>query len=232
MASRTDVRATPNSWHSTRFGRQRLARRELPVLDRIGDALADLRTETVCRLTTGWQAGGAVTTPALLRREPLAVALDVERLDDRLVLSRAPVLGRHEPHDLELQPVGILRVEALVVAVVAGAVHGAPAAASRSRISARSASVGTCQAMWYIPTGAPAGLGRRGLLTDGEERDVVVVDRAPGARMKTYAPAGCSITGGEAEYVLVEALRALCVSTYKTAWFMPEIGKMEPLILD
>ena len=133
---------------------------------------APARPATACRARAarcGWRrraAGGSRPTrcgarpgsklATSLMRAPTSgvvrdLGVDVERFDDRLVLGLAPVLGRHQPHHLELQSVGVAGVQALVGAVVAGAHQRAGlAAGDRASPSARAASApptrcGTCR---------------------------------------------------------------------------------------
>ena len=54
---------------------------------------------------------------------PDDVAGEVERTDDGFVFLVAPVVGRDEPHHLELDAVGVLGIQALVDAVIGRAVQ-------------------------------------------------------------------------------------------------------------
>ena len=79
----------------------------------------------------------------------------------------------------------------------------APASASVLRIASSSTRSLTAQAMWYMPTVAPAGFGRAGAGADREERDVVVVLRL-GRAQELVAALLVVDDQREAEHVPVE----------------------------
>src|SRR5437588_11913543 len=121
-ASRTDVRATANSSLMARSAGNWSPGRNTPV--RMDCSRASRIPSEMVRLATGSNRGLTSVTPtaSALRHvgEAPLPGVQVEGTDDGLVLLGPPVVGRDQPHDLELEPVGVLGVDALVGPVVAG----------------------------------------------------------------------------------------------------------------
>jgi hypothetical protein len=201
------------------LGGQRHAGGELTALDRVGEALADLGRDRAAGDRV--EAGGAHERPTVAKWAALGV--EVERVDDRRVLGVAPVFGRHEPHHLELEAVGVVGVEALVGAVVALARRARRRRAGFSRISASSASVGTSHARWYIPTvrGRPP-TGRRPAPMVKNAMSWWLSD--DGARMNTNAPVGVLDHRARSRARRRRSAGCGASRTYSTAWFIRVIG--------
>ena len=117
----------------------------------------------------------------------------------------APMRARDQPHDLELEPVGVLGVEALVGAVIAGADQ-------RPGVQQPLSHRGQIVEGGHLPGDVVeahrrAARGRgASRVPDGEEDDVVVVVRGRGPH--EHEAARAVNHGGEAEHLGIELLMA------------------------
>ncbi len=149
----------------------------------------------------GEDAGGASVA--------IAVNVDVERLDDGVVFLAAPVLGQIEPHHLELEPVGIAAVQALVDVVVRRADQRAGGVEAIAHLG-EFVEGGDFPREVVHADRPTTGLGITGCVTDGEERDVVVVRRA--RRPHEHERTGAVDHGLESEQIGIEVPMTLGVA--------------------
>ena len=164
------MRATPNSSHSTRSAGNGVPGGKWPA--RIASTTRSRISTGTVRRSTRSNVTAVTASPQALEVRPLAG--DIERFDDRLVLCLAPVLGGDEPHDLELEAVGVAGVEALVGAVIAGADERAGRAEAIAHLLELLERGDLPGEVVHADRSSP-GFAVAGARTDGEEGDVVVV---------------------------------------------------------
>ena len=146
---------------------------------------------------------GDADAAQLVDAEPLDLGGEVERADRGAggEVVGGEEVGGNDPDDLELDPVGILRVEALGGAVVAGADERASIAEHAGEPLQLAQRVDLPGEVVQPDRRAP-GIGRGGARADLEQAEVVVVGRVRGLQERGTRELAHD---AEAEHVAVEA---------------------------